>query len=365
MFRNWLKASSYHANLSAFRSDQLGRNLLHFQDVQSLKGCKVALIGMGRNMDRIRKYLYGLSFPFESASIMDMGNLRKSEVEFAIPLLRELLAGKIFPLVLSEDPALSTATYHAFRSERPLISLASVAERFFFDEAHKIGPYYFNDIIMADGFESQLFHFAAIGSQAHFISPDQLSYVQKRNFDHLSLGKARANLKEVEPYIRDADIINFHLDVLKQSEAPGVMDSSPGGFTHEEACQIMRYAGMSDKLRTLGIYGYHRDNDINDFTAKVTAQLAWYFLDGFFNRKKDFPVSVEDLVEYIVDSKNLNHQMVFFKSNKSGRWWMRVPVKVKGKYERHGLIPCSYLDYEMACKDEFPERLLKAFQRFT
>ena len=33
------------------------------------------------------------------------------------------------------------------------------------------------------------------------------------------------------------------------------------------------------------------------------------------------------------------------------------------KFERHTLIPCSYKDYEIACKDEIPDRWWQTYQK--
>jgi hypothetical protein len=43
---------------------------------------------------------------------------------------------------------------------------------------------------------------------------------------------------------------------------------------------------------------------------------------------------------------------------------MQIPVKTDKNKRRHRLIPCSYADYQKACEEEMPERLLKAHRRF-
>ena len=366
MFQNWLKGipNSIHTLKKRALPLEFGHHVDFYQPNQKLKDPQVALIGVGEDIDHIRTCLYQLSFPFKSASIIDFGDLKKKESAFIIPVIKELLAAKIFPLLISSSDEHALACYHAFRDVRPLISLGSIAERLYFHPTSSHDRFFFNSIVRPKSLESQLFNYTLIGGQAHFIDPLQLKYVDERNFDYISLGTVRKNIKEVEPSIRDADLINFHLNVIKHSEAPGGKNSSPSGLFHEEACQVMRYAGMSDKLKCLGIYGFQAPADHGVSTAQSIAQLIWYFLDGFYNRKQDFPVSKEDLVEYIVEAKNQNGQLVFYRSNKSGRWWMQVPIKLKDNLYRHGLIPCSYKDYQAASQDQFPDRLIRAIQRF-
>ena len=96
--------------------------------------------------------------------------------------------------------------------------------------------------------------------------------------------------------------------------------------------------------------------------------MIWYFLDGFSNRKNDYPVGEKtDYLKYRVVIKDNKHEIVFYKSNKSDRWWMDVPYPVhqKIKYNRHHLVPCSYRDYQIACNDEMPDRWWKTFQKLS
>ena len=179
------------------------------------------------------------------------------------------------------------------------------------------------------------------------------------------LGKSRSQLIELEPLIRDADLMSIHTTAIRQSDFSASPSPTPSGFSIEEACQISRYAGMSDKLKAMGIFGFQNTYDERSQGAQGIAQMIWYFLDGFYHRKEDFPISTEGLTEYIVEYKQLAYQLTFWKSGKSGRWWMQIPVGRSKKYQRHRLIPCSYNDYKLACQEELPDRLLNAFKRFT
>jgi len=45
---------------------------------------------------------------------------------------------------------------------------------------------------------------------------------------------------------------------------------------------------------------------------------------------------------------------------------MEVPFQTSlTKYERHHLVPCSYKDYQVACKDEMPDKWWQAYQKLT
>ena len=53
----------------------------------------------------------------------------------------------------------------------------------------------------------------------------------------------------------------------------------------------------------------------------------------------------------------------FYKSNKSGRWWLEINLIQHNKYKRHALIPCTYKDYKKAANQEIPEKWFKAMKK--
>lgn len=222
--------------------------------------------------------------------------------------------------------------------------------------------YYLNPILEG---EYRLFHFTTIGSQSHFVDESVYQFLDNCYFDYIRLGKAKSNMADLEPFIRDADMLSIHLSALKYADAPAISNASPSGFFSEEACLISRYAGMNDKLTSIGFYGFQSQLDTDGLAAQTMAQMVWYFLDGFNNRQSDFPASMDQLVEYIVDLKDYDEQFTFWKSNKTGRWWLQVPTKTIKKIQRHRLIPCSHKDYLEASNGEIPNRLINAFKRFN
>jgi formiminoglutamase len=361
MLENWLKPlpAKMVREIAASREDCLGNQALVHQKGQlpDLKQVKVALLGVGdAASNAVREQLYALGSLGPGNAVADLGNLKKLDEAQLIPVLHELLDGGVLPVVVSAPSNLARAQFLAYQDFKNLINLAVVHERFEPGEegwAALMGPRH-----------PLLFHASMIGLQSHFMSARQFKAFDERQDEVIRLGKARSRIEDTEPVIRDADVMMFHLNALRLTEAPAVEAPTPSGFFTEEACQLCRYAGLSDKQTSFGIYGYVPENDLHAQTASVAAQMVWYFLEGYFNRKKDFPVSKRGLTEYIVEFPGLHYQLTFWKSNKSGRWWMQVPVASKKKLQRHALVPCSYNDYQAACREELPDRLMLALQRF-
>lgn len=363
MFQNWLFPLS--TNDLELAPHQLGSHLLRYTGIMpDLKEAHLALIGIGaEEADTVRAALYPLSFPYDGLQIADLGNVRKENTAFLIPLMKELLESNVLPIIIGAQPEHALAQYKAFQSLQYLINLVIVGERIAYDvESDDRDTYYLKEILESP--QSRLFHLSFVGAQSHFVPPAVFEYWDTRQFDCLRLGSTKANLAEAEPLIRDGDLMSLNLSALKSGEVPG-LGTSPSGFTVEEACQIARYAGMSDKLKTFGLFGYRAADDPNGQAALAAAQMLWYFMDGFYNRMGDFPASMDNLTEYVVEYKSLDYQLTFWRSDRSTRWWMQVPVKTRSRYQRHRLVPCSYADYQLACQDELPDRLLAAIRRFA
>lgn len=368
MLNNWLNPVSQLVmkKTSQLSKYQFGKAIaIHHTQIPSLKTAKIALIGMDNSCDMVRLFLYEMAFNFEKLSIVDLGNLINEREEIILFVLKELLKQDIVPILIGKKIDNTYIQYLAYQAPNQLVNMTILDERIRFellDNKHGKSIFYLNHIL--NGEEEFIFNLGLMGYQSHFVPQNILNYLEKKNFDCLRVGNIRNNIKETEPLIRDADLISINLAVLKKSEAPGQKDTSPNGLFTEEICQIAYYAGMSDKLSSIGFYGFEPTLDRDNQTAQVVAQMVWYFIHGFYHRKHDYPISLEDLVEYVVNFKDSDFQIIFWKSTKSNRWWVQIPTSNK-KQKRHQLVPCSYQDYQMAGREELSERLLTAFSRFS
>lgn len=329
------------------------------------KGCATA-------PDHVRKFLYQLKkldYPYK---IVDLGNLipgeKLSDTYAAVStIMAELLKEKVLPVIIGGSQDITYAQYAAYQKMEETVNIVSIDSHFDLGTTEeKIhSKSYLGKIILHE--PNFLFNFSNIGYQTYFTGTDAIELMEKLFFDTYRLGHVRKDIEETEPIIRNADIFSFDISAIKQSDAPGNTHASPNGFYGDEACQISRYAGLSDKLTSAGFYELNPEVDLRGQTAHLVAQMIWYFIDGFYNRKKDMPVTdKKSFTKYRVAIKKTDHEIIFFKSHKSDRWWMEVPYQnSKTRYHRHHLVPCSYKDYEVACSDEIPDRWWQAFQKLS
>ena len=94
--------------------------------------------------------------------------------------------------------------------------------------------------------------------------------------------------------------------------------------------------------------------------------MIWYFIEGYRQRKDELNPDVSNCMKYTVAFEDGKNEIVFYKSNTSGRWWMGVPFKPKNqKTFDNYFVACSYQDYELANQGEVPERWIKTFRKFS
>jgi len=213
---------------------------------------------------------------------------------------------------------------------------------------------------------NHLFNYCNIGYQSYFESPAAIEMLDKIHFDTFRLGYVKANLFEVEPLMRNTDFLSFDLSAITSSYVSANVHTSPNGFDGAESCSIMRYAGLSDKVTSCGIFEYHRELDLGNQTAKLMAQMFWYFLDGFKQRKNELNPNLNECTKYTVSFADGVNEVVFYKSNKTGRWWIGVPFYTSEKEKKDNyFVACSYRDYEQSNQGEPPERWIKTYQKLN
>ncbi len=327
--------------------------------------------GCGLAPDYVRENLYKLFQGSYSTKIVDLGNILKGNTiedsYFAITdVLSQLLKKNIIPIIIGGGQDLTYCNYIAYKSLEQTINIVTIDSCFDIGDGDKDlnSQSYLSKIILHK--PNILFNYSNVGYQTYFVEQNAIDLMDKLYFDSYRLGQVRENLEDVEPIVRNADIVSFDISAIRQSDAPGNGNASPNGFYGEEACQIARYAGLSDKLSSIGFYEINPAFDTNKQTAHLVAQMIWYFIDGFYNRKQDYPiVDKSEYTKYRVSIKDHDHEIVFYKSNKSDRWWMDVPYPINHqiKHERHQMVPCSYRDYETACRDEMPDKWWQTYQK--
>ncbi len=370
MLDHWLRPLSPESFISMEQlSDfQWGKNILiNKNGIPELTGIKMALIGIDEEAtNAIRPHLYSMACHQKELPFADLGNIQKIHPDVIIPLLSELLAGGIIPIIIGRHQAYTYPQYMAYQQSKETVNAVILGERipFTMDERKKENDYYYLNHIL-DQKDHFLFHLAQLGYQSHYVDKEVLMYMAEKGFECTRLALLKKQLEDWEPTIRDADLLSFDLSAIRQSDAPGQALPSPSGLFSEEASQVAYFAGLSDKLSSIGFYGFDPEKDKHHQTAQLAAQMIWYFASGVCNRYQEWPIKSEAFVQYQVSMDKSPLDLVFWKSLQTERWWFEMPESNDLRQNRHRIIACSKNDYLMASKDEIPERILQAIIRFS
>lgn len=318
---------------------------------------------------KVREELYKLKKVASTVRIADLGNLKTgkniNETLFAVQEVCALLFYLNVNVVLvGGSQLLTVGNFRAFKEFENNINLVSIDAAIDFSGAKEFAEHeYLNKIIREES--SHLYNIANVGYQSYFVDSKQIKKLNELFFEQYRLGEVRSKIEEIEPVLRDADLVSFDISSIRMSEAPGQTNGSPNGFYADEVCRLSRYAGISDRVKAFGLYEFMSNLDTNRQTAKLCAQIIWYYIDGYINRKHDFPVaSLNDYIKFDVQIDEIDFPIVFYKSNKSGRWWLDVKVPEReGLSEDSILVSCTENDYQRACGNEIPERWWLNFKK--
>jgi arginase family enzyme len=366
-------------------------SLFHIANIYSVKGKfpqvnghKIAIFGVNENRgshlkqskecgaDSVRSKFYQLKTHASSIGIIDFGNLVQGEtledtyVAIAT-VVSELLPLKVIPVIIGGSQDLTLGHYGGYKKLEQIINIVSIDPSFDLGKPENeiTSESYLGRIILEQ--PNYLFNYTNIGYQTYFVGQENIQLMRNLYFDAYRLGQVQTDIKEVEPIMRGADLITFDVSAIRQSESPGSSKASPNGFYGEEACQMMIYAGASDKCNGLGIYEFNVTKDRDEQTAHLIAQMIWCFVEGVTNRKIEMPlINTGSYITYRVPVQNIDQEITFLKSKKSDRWWIKLPIDpVKNRYASHHLMPCSYKDYQQACNNEVPERWWSSLQKLS
>jgi formiminoglutamase len=360
---------SFFKNIKAFTEkmpDHRGAHIALF-GVREERGTYLNA-GAGKGPDEIRRKLYRLKKGTGLYNIVDLGNLnpgvdldetyvRVSEV------CRILLENNVLPVILGGTHDVDFGQYKGYQDLEKLVSLLNV-DAFLDLEEGKVeaSRQHVHKILLHE--PNFLFNYTHLAHQLYLIDPSSVSILERLNFEAHRLGAMRMNFTEMEPAIRNADMLSFDITAIKSADAPANANAQPFGLTGEEACQLCWYAGQNEKLSSAGFYEYNPSlDDANKKTATVVATMVWYFVEGFYHRKNERDFKSNDFLKYTVAMPSEPEVITFYKSKFTEKWWMEVMPQQGNRYTRNSVVPCSYSDYQVATRGEVPERYISTLSK--
>jgi formiminoglutamase len=354
-----------------YRHTQIGQNIfLHDEEFPSIEEADLVIVGCGETRgagvigdystagpDAIRSAFYSLYHWHNNIKVADAGNIKPAatlqDTYAALKaVVSELVEQKKRVVILGGSHDLTLGQYHAYGSLSRIIEASCVDARIDLDMESRLPADQFL-IEMLTGEPNFIRHYNHIGFQSYFVHPQMLETIDKLRFDCYRVGKVKENMEEMEPVIRNSNMLSFDIAAIQHAHAPANR-LSPNGFTGEEACIVMQYAGMAPDMSSVGIYGYDPSKDIDALTAKQVSHMLWYLMDGVYRGKQEAQLSNRnEYNEFRLAFAEV--EATFLQSKRTGRWWMHMP---DGRY-----IACSQYDYITAASNDIPERWMRAVER--
>ena len=357
------------SNDVGFKDTQLGRHINAYEEeFPDVSNADIVLIGCGEmrgeggvnntdGPDAVRSEFYNLFHWHKNVIVADIGNVKVgANIQDTYAALKTMVSELIEQgkrvVILGGSHDVTLAQYAAYTSLEKIIEATCVDARIDLN---------MDSVLPADNFLMELLtgvpnfirHYNHIGFQSYFVHPQMLEVIDSLRFDCFRVGKVKENIEEMEPPIRNSNMLSFDIAAIQHAHAPA-NKLSPNGFTGEEACTLMQYAGMSKNMSSIGIYGYNPSQDTDSLTAKQISHLLWYIMDGIHKGKQEALLeNRDDFLEFTMAFAEV--ETVFLQSKKTGRWWMQL--------HNEQFVACSKLDYMIACNNEIPERWLRAMER--
>ncbi|MHA4843238.1 formimidoylglutamase [Flavitalea antarctica] len=353
-----------------YRDGQFGRSMVIYEyEMPDLAETDIIIVGCpeyrGRQPgkyqasgpDNVRSHLYSMYYWHPEIRIADIGNIKHgatlSDTYAALKtVVGECMdAGKTV-IILGGSHDLTLAQYYAYSDRGNIIEAVCVDAQIDIDvDSRKREDSFLME--MLTGEPNYIRQYNHIAFQSYYVHPHMLQTMDKLRFDCFRVGHVKDAIEEMEPVIRSSNLFSFDISAIANSYAPANR-FSPNGLNGEEACVLMRYAGMSPVVSSIGIYGYDDILDRDSLTAKQVSQMIWYAIDGRSRALREAPLDEKgSFNEYHLAFGEV--QTVFMQSKKTARWWMQLPDKT--------FIPCSHKDYLLASSNEIPERWLRAQER--
>ena len=350
-----------------YSSNQIGANLL---SIHELDDAEIVIIGCGEmrgqnsesnysdSPNAIRNEFYESFYWHNHTKIADLGNIvegatlqdTRAALTSVLDMLHQLHKTVI---VIGGSHDLTHSQYKIFEKNKEIIDCTVLDMLIDLDESEEVKHDSFLMELLTTS-PNYIRNFSLVGFQSYFTNPTMLQTLDKLHFECYRLGHVRENIENMEPILRTTDLVSVDINVVKHSDAPSNTNTSPNGLHGDEICQLMRYAGMSDKICSIGLYGFDTEKDINNMTAKLMSQMIWYFIDGVTFRKQE--ATFADADQFLEFNVTINQQYtLFLKSKRTNRWWMQLPNK--------NFLPCTYEDYLKASRNEIPERWMREIER--
>lgn len=208
-----------------------------------------------------------------------------------------------------------------------------------------------NTLEMVHNLEIDFDHLSILGIQKHLCDHERYANYMNSMYNILRLSDIRNDSGLSEVVLRGSDRVVFDMNCIRKSDIPGNSSSSFCGLLIEEACQLMKYIGSVDQLKTIEICHINFDQAADSAYYDLISLLIWYMMEGTTFRQTGHSISHKK--QYVIYPEGSQYPLYFYNESVTDKWWINTTD------DMNDLIPCSPMDYQNARNGIISERIMK------
>ena len=289
----------------------------------------------------IRREFYKLSQLDFDIPIIDLGDLVSGKTpQDSHYILQEVLSvchqkGAI-PVIVGGSNDLAFSLFSALNYHQQDINYTQISNLVSLKQDEEIHESTFlSKILSSKNFSVKNYHH--LGYQKHLNEMDSVNLIKEVQFDIIRLAEMMNSTEKTEPYFRKADLVTINCDAIETFSEAFSMNPQVNGLNRREICAYMKEIGLSEKLKSVGIFNYNIYSD-SQLNHQLLAQMIWYLIEGI-NIQKSHPKEKSYETFFVL----INDEQYAFKRDVFNNLWYF------GEDENiDNCIPCSRSDFDEA-----------------
>ncbi|MFB9121582.1 arginase [Bergeyella porcorum] len=306
-----------------------------------------------KKFEEVRENFYKLSADDFDIPIYDFGRLISGKTpEDTSYVLQEILlfcyARNVIPIVIGGSNSLSYDLFASLNETQKNIDHTHISNCISFSsEGKEINDEnYLNRIFSNKSFS--VGRFTLLGYQRHLNDNSYIDLMRAMQFDGVRLAEMMGKINQVEPFLREADLVTVSCDVVESFAAPFSINPQVNGLNRREICACMKEVGMSEKLKSVGIFNYNFDTK-NLLNHQLLAQMIWYLIEGINIQKKNPKQHKFETYSLMIEGE----VFVFRRDVFRNLWYFG------GAEGTDEWLPCTFEDYNDAKRGVLNRRFLR------
>lgn len=289
----------------------------------------------------IRREFYKLSQLDFDIPIIDLGDLVSGKTpQDSHYILQEVLSvchqkGAI-PVIVGGSNDLAFSLFSALNFHQKDINYTQISNVVSLKQDEEIHESTFlSKILGSKNFSVKNYHH--LGYQKHLNEMDSVNLIKEVQFDIIRLAEMMNSTEKTEPYFRKADLVTINCDAIETFAEAFSMNPQVNGLNRREICAYMKEIGLSERLKSVGIFNYNIYSD-SQLNHQLLAQMIWYLIEGI-NIQKSHPKEKSYETFFVL----INDEQYAFKRDVFNNLWYF------GEDENiDNCIPCSRSDFDEA-----------------